>query len=383
METRIPNVVVTRDGGHDCWDTTITAREIARAFSHGLLNVDPQHQRGINSVTGKNVLKEDKIERWARELQDDKAIFGQLTWNFRPEESNITFEPAEAPNSGHGTLIIREGSAYLPDSVHRHHAVARAVASISAGSAFRPDRRFSLRIWHVPEAFENDIFYAMNMEHDKADATRSKWLAQKNIGQKIAREIVRRSPYLKEDNVETVTNTLSMKNSRLAAFNTLSSGFEEAWADIDQDDVEKVVIWFIEYWNKLVSVLPELNRLSLPQRQKSRRESLVSWAIAIQGYIRLARRFYDESHDLALLERLSETYTDGDASYKFFAWNNPLFQKAGIMVPTVNKAGQSKLTARNSHQTRRAMADVLAEKVGLPAKLSTSKKLQELTLADL
>jgi hypothetical protein len=383
METRIPNVVVTRDGGHDCWDTTITAREIARAFSHGLLNVDPQHQRGINSVTGKNVLKEDKIERWARELQDDKAIFGQLTWNFRPEESNITFEPAEGPNSGHGTLIIREGSAYLPDSVHRHHAVARAVASISAGSAFRPDRRFSLRIWHVPEAFENDIFYAMNMEHDKADATRSKWLAQKNIGQRIAREIVRRSPYLKEDNVETVTNTLSMKNPRLAAFNTLASGFEEAWADIDPDDVEKVVAWFIEYWDKLVSVLPELNRLSLPQRQKSRRESLVSWAIAIQGYIRLARRFYDEGRDLALLEKLSETYTDGEASYNFFAWNNPLFQKAGIMVPTVNKSGQSKLTARNSHQTRRAMADVLAEKVGLPMRPAASKKLQELTLADL
>ena len=41
METHIKNVVVTRDGGYDCWDTTISAREIARAFKNGLLEVDP------------------------------------------------------------------------------------------------------------------------------------------------------------------------------------------------------------------------------------------------------------------------------------------------------------------------------------------------------
>jgi hypothetical protein len=383
METRISNVVVTRDGGYECWDTTITAREIAKAFSHGLLNVDPSHQRGINTVTGKNVLKEDKIERWARELQEDKAIFGQLTWNFRPEDSNIKFEPANGPVPGHGTLIIQDGSAHLPDSVHRHHAINRAVSSISAGSAFRPDRRFSLRIWNVPEAFENDIFYAMNMEHDKADATRSKWLAQKNTGQKIAREVVRRSSYLTEDNVETVTNTLSRKNHRLAAFNTLSSGFEEAWADIDPNDIEKAVVWFLAFWDKLVAVMPQLDRLSLAERQKSRRESLLGWAIAIQGYIRLARRFYDEKLDLTLLEKLPGNCEDEKGKVcDFFTWKNPQFQQAGIIVPAVTKDGETRLTARNSHQSRRAMAEVLAARIGLMAKPS-SKSLGELTLVDL
>jgi hypothetical protein len=44
------------------------------------------------------------------------------------------------------------------------------------------------------------------------------------------------------------------------------------------------------------------------------------------------------------------------------------FQRAGTIVPAVNKNGETKLTARNSHQTRRAMADVLAAKIDLPAK---------------
>jgi hypothetical protein len=45
------------------------------------------------------------------------------------------------------------------------------IASIANGSAFDPNRQFSLRIWQVPEAREDKIFYAMNMEPDKADAS--------------------------------------------------------------------------------------------------------------------------------------------------------------------------------------------------------------------
>ena len=114
METSIRNVVVTRDGGYECWDTTLSARDIAKAFAGGLLNVDPERQRGKNSVTGKDVVKDDKIQRWARELQEDTAIFGQLTWNFRPENSDVTFEP-DRDDEQHGILILRDGSAYLPE----------------------------------------------------------------------------------------------------------------------------------------------------------------------------------------------------------------------------------------------------------------------------
>ena len=370
METRIQNVVLTRDGGYDCWDTTVSAREIAKAFKFGLLEVDPEHQRGKNSVTGKYVLKEEKVQRWARELQDDTAIFGQLTWNFRPDASDVTFEP-DLANRGHGTLIVNNGTATLPDSVHRHYAISRAVESVASGSSFDPDRRFSLRIWRVPVEFEDTIFYAMNMEHDKADATRSKWLAQKNVGQALAREVVRRSPHLGEGNVETVTNTLSVKNPRLAAFNTLASGFEESWSDVAAEDTEKAINWFLGFWEKLVEVLPELKRLSLPQRQKSRKELMVGWAIAMQGYIRLARRLYDEGLDLSLLEKLRQKQQEPDGkAYDFFGWDNPIYQRAGIIVPSVNSKGETKLTARNSHQTRRAMADVLAAKIGVTTKLN-------------
>jgi hypothetical protein len=283
--------------------------------------------------------------------------------------SDVTFEP-DRDDEQHGTLILRDGSAYLPDSVHRHRAIKMAVDSIAQGSSFDPNRRFSVRIWRVSEEFENKIFYAMNMEHDKADATRSKWLSQKNVGQQIAIDAVRRSLQLGEGNVETVTNTLSIKNHRLAAFNTFAS--EDAWSDISPEGGAEAATWFIKFWDKLVGVLPELGRLPLAARQKSRKASLVGWAISIQGYIRLARWFYDGKLDLDLLQRLAEAHIEPNGKkFNFFAWDNPAFQRAGIIVPAVTKKGETRLTARNSHQTRRAMANLMAEKLGVRPALPT------------
>jgi hypothetical protein len=217
--------------------------------------------------------------------------------------------------------------------------------------------RFTVRIWCVPEDQENDIFYGMNQEGDKADATRSKWLSQKNMGQRIAAGVVRTSPHLTENNVETVTNTLSVKNPRLAAFNTFAVAFEDAWGDIPEEDLQKVVTWFIGFWDKLVSIRPELAKMSLPGRQESRRTSIGVSAIAIHGYIRLARRFHDENLSLDLLDKLADD--------TYFALTNRLWQDRGIMVTSVTKAGVSVLQMRNANQTRRAMAEALMEKVGL------------------
>jgi hypothetical protein len=207
----------------------------------------------------------------------------------------------------------------------------------------------------------------MNMEHDKADATRSKWLSQKSSSQKLAAEVVRRSQHLGESNIETVTNNLSKNNPRLAAFNTISNGFEDSWADIPDEEIPAVVDWFLAYWNALVKVLPDLGKLPLLKRQASRRESLAGWAITIHGYIRLARRLYNDKLGFELLDKLAENHVEDGTTYDYFSWDNPEWQRLGVVVPAVNKKGSRTLTARNSHQSRRAVAEALASKLGLNA----------------
>jgi hypothetical protein len=351
VKTSIEPVLVSHDYGHEVYDVTMPARDIHQMYKHGLLVIDPAHQRGKNNVTGAEIFKREKVNRWTEQLLADKAVFGQLNWNFRPEETRAYHDPVNRE------FVIEYGSATLPDSAHRHRAIFQAVESVARGSDFNLDMLFSVRIWCVPEEEENGIFYGMNQEGDKADATRSKWLSQKNIGQKLAAAVVRTSPHLTEGNVETVTNTLSVKNPRLAAFNTFAVAFEDSWGTIPDEDVERVVTWFVGFWDKLVAVRPELTKMSLPSRQAARRTSIGVSAIAIHGYVQLARRFYNENLSLDLLDKLNDN--------TFFGLTNRLWQDRGILVPSVTKAGKTALQMRNARQTRQAFAEALMDKIGL------------------
>ena len=107
--------------------------------------------------------------------------------------------------------------------------------------------------------------------------------------------------------------------------------------------------------------------MTLPERQRARKESIAASALAIHGYIRLARRFYDDATlSLDLLDALG----DGD----YFKLTNPHWQDRGIVTKDVNKSGQTVLSVRNALQTRRAMTDALAAKVGLiPDPLTTAE----------
>jgi hypothetical protein len=357
-------VVVTTDGGHTCYDTTVSARDIARQLQPGgALRYDPENQRGVKPGSKKFVVREAKVKKWADQLLDGSAIFGQLTWNFRPEEaSSIRFEPNGSDRTG--TLIVEDAVGTIPDSWHRHMAIQRAVESAGKGSGYDPGQRFSLRIWSVPSDFERAIFYAMNQEGDKADSTRSKWLFQDKPGQKIAAGLVHRSPHLGSANVETISNTVSKKSHRLAAFNTFAAACEEVWKDdeMSADAIGDLTDWLVNFWDELVKVIPELGLLDLRERQAARESgSLAASAMGIHGYLRLAHKLYPDG-DLSMLAKLPGTTADGLHDYLDIA--NPLFASRGIVVPGSGR-NSSRLIVRSSHASRRSMGEVLAERIGL------------------
>jgi len=361
LRTAISPVLVSHDFGYEVYDVTVTARDIHRMFTHGLIEIDDDRQRGRHSTTGKQIYKQEKVDRWTNQLLEDQAVFGQLTWNFRPEEADTEY------SRDTNEFIIGGGVAKLPDSAHRHRSIVSAVESVAKGSNFDLEMPFSVRIWQVPAEVEKSIFYGMNQEGDKADATRSKYLMQRNSGQQLAREVVRRSSHLTEQNVETVSNTLSAKNPRLMAFNTFSVAFEGNFNDVSDAQHEEVANWFTTFWDKLVAVRPELGLQMLPRRQQVRQGLIVGSAIAIHGYVGLARRFYHEGLEFARLDALADPVETDGGPIDYFALANPEWQERGIVVPGQSKSGETTLTTRNAIQTRRAMVDALAHKVRLDA----------------
>lgn len=372
LQTSIENVSRTEDGPYTCYDAVMTAHDISQLFKTGFLKVDDERQRGIDSVTGKQVRDDEKVERWAEQLLKGEAYLGQLSWNFRKDETTLEYDEEKR------SLKIGAGAATIPDSSHRHMALLKAAESVNRGSSFRLDRKVSVRIYNVPAAEENRIFYAMNQEGKKSDPTRSKWLHRLGAT-KIAGALAEQCPSLK-DNVDTIRDRLSKRNNRLCAFNTLSVAFETYWADCNPEEEETFkasVYYVIQFWNKLATVRPELARLDIARRKRVRETLLVDSALAISAYVAIARKMQDQQIDLARLERLGEPVTvtvksaagEEQREVDMFSRDNPVWEQIGILVPSTKKSGQKAFTLRNARQTREAMLKTLEKVLKLNAQL--------------
>jgi DNA-sulfur modification-associated len=368
IETKLADVLVTFDGGWSCYDVVITASDICTLWQTGFLKIDDDRQRGCDMVSGKPILSRKKIEQWAEGLIANEAIFGQLTWNFRPEDVGTLKYDSDVRS-----LTISPG-AYIPDSRHRHEAIVMASQGVTKGNGFDTKRRFSVRIYNVSAGDENRIFYAMNQEGQKADATRSKWLHPSDAGMTLAATIVRQSPHL-QNNVDTVRNTLSKRNHRLVAFNTLSRAFERHWPGSigpDGQSQQAEIDYLLEFWRQLVYILPQLDRLDLSERQAVRETSLVDSALSIWAYVALARRMKIDNVPFSELKRLAEPDVVDGATVPFFSRENPRWERMGVLVPTVRPDGTRGISVRNARESRDAMAVAVAQKVGLATGNRTS-----------
>ncbi len=370
VETTLGNVSPTQDGSGECYDAIVTARDISRLYRTGFLKIDPEHQRGVDSVTRKQVLDKDKIERWAEQLVSGEAYLGQLSWNFRKDDTGLKYDEESRK------LTIGAGAATIPDSFHRHMAILKAVESAERGSGFDVDRKFSVRIYHVSAAEENRIFYAMNQEGQKADPTRSKWLHRVGVT-KLAGVLVERSPHLRETNVDTVRDRISMRNPRIFAFNTLSRAFEDHWSDVNPDDEKAFqadVEYLVGFWDKLVAVRPELGKLDLAKRKRVRETSLVDSAVAVTAYVAIARKMREQGVGLATLEKLKHQVTDDGRPIDFFSRENPLWEKIGVLVPVTKRDGRKTLNQRNAKEPRKAMLEQLMMLLGLNEKTDEARR---------
>lgn len=363
IATQIDDVIKTQDGSWTCYDTTVTGENVLTLTRTGFLKLDPEAQRGIDSVTGKGVLDGKKVERWTEELIEGTAILGQLSWNFRKGEAVVEYDEEQR------RLKVSAGAATIPDSYHRCTAIVKAAQSAERGSNFDPKRKFSVRIYNVTAEDEKRIFYAMNQEGKPADQTRSKWLHPKEPAQRLAAELVRQAPHLR-DNVDTVRDRLSKRNWRLAAFGTLSRAVEDAWGDLalDKDEIlAENLAYLTKFWHELVEVLPELGKLDLPQRKLVREASLTDSANAIYAIIHVARKMKDRGRPLSALAHLADPVVVGGATVRFLSRSNPSWEKLGVLVPgeKVGANGSRTLALRNSRQARNALIDEMLAKVGI------------------
>ena len=329
-------------------------------------------------------------ESFFDQLIRNKGVLGNLSWDFDPDTTEVEIDKRT------GRLTLKKGIITTPDSATRHRAIITSVEAPM--STIDMDRKVSVRGWFVPRQRIDDmtdrltfeqVFDSYNQDGKPVNATVAKFNFQRDAVDKLVRAIVEKSSHLGVDNIETVYNTVSTSSSRLVAYNTLHTAFADNYKiDLDsQEDLDREVDWLVDAWHELVQALPAVGKIGKSRAQAIRGQMLARSAVAVYGYVAVICKIREQGEDPgSLLPKLPGTVileadsgeTERDATgdvvprfrageeVDFFSYGNPLWQQVGLLVPVQDQVtGLSRLQIRNARQTRHAMADVLASRVGL------------------
>ncbi|HST49315.1 DNA sulfur modification protein DndB [Jatrophihabitans sp.] len=353
------NVNEVDDNGGVHIETQMTGRFLVDLRRRGLLaltgNIRPAHNQ--DRLLGKT---KTKVNKWTTELLANEAIIGNISIRLDPTKS--AYEVWQDEETGLMNMTIMEGTLDCAvDSLSRIKAILQA-ADNPLGS-FDLDTRFQVRIWLLDDEGAKKVATIYNTRGDKVNDSTAKYAYSETKEQELARRLVNGSEHLGQDNIEVLSNSVSASSHKLAAFNTISKAIETSWkgGPVTAADVEAQSSWLISAWDSLVKIRPEFGKLSTPARQAQRKANIASTAVVIYGLIGAMSKMYAEHIDPDVAFKSLAPAEKEDV----FAWNNPVWSRAGVVTPTGTDSGS--LGTRNSFPARRAATRVLQEVMGLDA----------------
>jgi hypothetical protein len=389
------NVMFSSDGGEEVVEIICTVQDIYDLYKTGKLeirNVRPMHQQKVlpSGRVKEYAGTDNRLKRWVDQLIRNKGILGNLSWNFDPDTTEVEIDRKS------GRLTLKKGTIATPDSATRHRAIITAVEAPM--STIDMQRKVSVRGWFVPRQQVDDmsdeltfeqVFDSYNQDGKPVNATVAKFNYQRDALAKLVRALVEKSPHLGLDNIETVYNTVSASSSKLVAYNTLHTAFADHWqVDLEsQEDLDREVDWLVDAWAELVQALPEVGKIGKSKAKAVREATVMRSAVVVYGYVGVICKMRENSEDPGVLfSKLpgqvvldtdsTETVLDAAGNVvprfragdqvDFFSQGNLLWQQIGLLVPVQDQGtGLTGLQIRNARQTRHAVTDTLADRLGL------------------
>ncbi len=360
----ILNVHPVDDAGGVHYETTMTGGYLVDMIDRGLLttvgNIRPDHMPGqrMGAKTRR------KIDTWTEELLRNDAVIGNISIRLDPTASEYYVEEDEGQLDLH---LIGGQFDCAVDSLSRIKAIVKAAQNPMA--TFNPETKFQVRIWIADDQLAKRVAFIYNTRGDKVNDTAAKFAHQGNFAERMARQLMRKSGHLSMDNIEVLKNTVSASSAKLTAFNTLAQAIENSWLDEPLSDADEArhTDFLARFWGELVKVRPEFGRISLKDRRDLRGTSMAGTALSIHGVIAVADALFRNGINPAtsLAGLRSAVVVDGrDADY--FSYENPVWQRIGVLVPSTDSGGNQRLSLRMSFQTREAIGKELKAKLGLP-----------------
>ena len=336
-------IPVQRHGNRVKYVTSISAGLVCELLESEKIQVDYDYQRGVKVTQGKDgsekrtpMLDMSRVEDMARKILSNELYGGALTWNLRSDEVSAEYDEIGQ------RLLVTKGAPTIPDSNHRHQAIRKAVLRArELGLSFDEDKyEFPLVIEEMDMIGESGLFYEYNQLGKPANPTRSRFINQASLHNKLASSVMEGS--VLDGNVELVTNNLTRNTNKVLTFNTLARGIEEGFRAVDEINFDETRDFLVEFVNTLAKVRPEVAYLPISERLKVREAAIGDSGLIFQAYFRLAGDLQGTPDWENRLGRLGEPYTvlDGekkDVLYEgdLMSRHNPVWQNT-VLVESAN-----------------------------------------------
>jgi len=400
-ELKFDPVIESNDGadGEVVFETAVPVSRLMQLVDDGNLvvgNIRPDH-KVITTKRGERFKRRsDRQKNWTQQLSHGKGVLGNLSWNIDPDHHEIAWDE----DAGELSVKGANGAPVkikTPDSATRHRSIMDAWNAPLR--TINPDRRVSVRIWMVPEnpnptapddLSEPLVFDAYNQDGKPVNETVARLNYQRDDLERLVKEFVLGNSNLGLDNVENIQNSVARESKKVAAYNTFVTAFKDGYtSDVSTPSgYADELRWINEYWNQLVTAVPEVGVLSLAQRKAARQDSVVASAVLIHAYVRLADYMRTNGIHVSTLSKLSGlkvTLQDDSKRTKidpvsgqivplrtkgevvdFFSFDNPIWVNTGVVMTKVSKKdGTTTAETRNAYQSRVAAFDVLKGALGI------------------
>jgi hypothetical protein len=343
-----------------------TKRQLRDAMELGILSVKDDEQRGFDPVSGREMLNEAKMKRWAEYETKGELFIGQLNFALHTE-LGTTWDL-----SPDGKTVRITGPVLIADGRQRSYTVRHAVdqAEQYGIENYDVNTPVEVTVWLDAESDTRKEIYAQlngGRGGDHASKSSVEWMAPEGPLQEAAKYLVQTSPHLGFDNVNIQRDAVTRNDPRIAGFHTFVKALEDAWGypkrrlptPAETEDLKK---YLVRFYAKLVEVRPEMGRADLGTRQKSRDELITGHPLFLYGALRVALDLYfahKGEPDLSVLEVFNGAKGD-----EFFSIDNQDWIDCGVRLPSFDTKTQKingyKVT--NTLQSRRAMSQMMLDR---------------------
>lgn len=368
-QTRVLDWVVVGEGEVPTFGRFLSVRpskrQIRDAAAIGIVNVKDDEQRGFDPVSGREILNEAKMKRWADFEHEGRLFIGQLNYALHTE-LGTTFELTDG-----GKRVKVTGQVLITDGRQRTYTIRHAVddAEKYGIDGYDLDAPVEVTLWVDADSdMRKEIYAQLNGGRggDHASKSSVEWMAPEGPLQEAARHLVERSNHLGQQNVNVKKDAVTRNDRRIAGFHTFVKALENAWGKRRSPTPAELDVlkgYLVRFYGKLAEVRPEMGAVDLGTRQKAREELITSNPLFLYGAMQVALDLYfsseDRSPDLSVLEALA-----GPKGDVFLSLKNDEWRDVGVMQPQFNRKTQqiSGYRVTNSLQTRRAMAQMMLER---------------------